>query len=171
MFERLIQRVLLAVVCCSVLVLLPVSNAWAQKDILDDTTQGIQKGAEGVKEGAVTAGEKTKEGAEAVGQGAKDVVTDDDKDTDRDETTTDRMKPSQTESGTTTKQETTTDRMKPSQTQPGSTTSGTTPSGTSSSEERRLPATAGELPLLAFIGVLALISAGALTLVRRTQRN
>jgi hypothetical protein len=152
------QRFLLAVVCCSVLVLLPFSSAWAQNDLLEGTKEGIQKGAEGAKKGAETVGEKTKEGAEAVGEGAKDLFTDDDQDTDKDETTTDRMKPGETKPGTT---------KSDTEAQSGQTES----SASSSAEERELPRTAGELPLLAIVGAMALISAGTLRVVRKAPKD
>ena len=160
MVDRLTKKVLLAVACCFALVLIPLSTASAQ-NVYDQTKEGVQKGAEGVQKGAETVGEKTKEGAEAVGEGTKDLVTDDDQDTNKDEITTDRMKPSET---------------KPSEAQSGksSTTTRTESETTTKTEGERekegLPATAGELPLLALVGALALIGSGALKMIRKAPK-
>jgi hypothetical protein len=131
----------------------------------EGTKEGIQKGAEGAKEGA-----------EAVGEGAKDLVTDDDPDTDKDETITDRTKPAETQPG----------KMSDTEAQSGTSSTGAATSGRSSSdssttetessassstEERELPRTAGELPLLAIAGVMALISAGTLRVLRRVPKD
>jgi hypothetical protein len=167
-----VQKVLLALACCFVLVLLPVSTALAQEGLLKGAQKGIEKGAEGVKKGAETAVEKTKEGAKAVGREAKDLVTDDDPDTDKDETTTERMKPGQTQSGTPVQGTTgATTKRSPS----GTTSEGTRSTGatgtteTTETGERNLPGTAGELPLLALAGALALLGARALKVGRRTD--
>jgi uncharacterized surface anchored protein len=70
-------------------------------------------------------------------------------------------------------EESTSTRQKSTETTPRTTTSPSTrtkPSTESSQTERankRLPATAGELPLLALTGVLALAAFGATKLVRR----
>jgi hypothetical protein len=148
--QTITHRVLLALACCLVLVLLPVA-ASAQGGILGQTEKGIQKGAQGVEKGVQKGVEGTKEGAEAVGHGVKKGVT-------GESTTTERQK---SQSTTTT----------PS-------TSPTTPSTTTQTEKRttettkggkRLPGTAGELPLIALIGSLALAGAVARKLVRRVE--
>jgi hypothetical protein len=169
---RLTQKIFLVFVCSFVLLLLPVSLSYGQ-DVLDATKKGIKKGAEGVKKGAETAADKTedaaeatgkgiKKGAETVGKGVKDVFDDDDDnhDTDIDHS---RMKSSETQSQTGTR----------TQTQPGAAGSTRTDSRsthTDDHEGRNLPATAGELPLLALIGTLALAGAGALRAARRAPK-
>jgi hypothetical protein len=151
--EKITQKVLLALACCLVLVLVP-AGASAQGGVLDKAGQGIKKGAQGVQKGVETGVEKTKEGAESVGHETKKAVTGEDN------TSADRQKPttqSTTPSGTTTTK---------------STTSKST-TGTKTTEEtkggKRLPGTAGELPLLAVVGSLALAGAVVARLVRRTQ--
>jgi hypothetical protein len=151
MVERLAHKVMLVVACCFVLVLLPISTA-AGQDILDKTKEGVQKGAEGVKEGAEEVGEET-----------KDVFTDDDPDTDKDEgierdaTSSERMKAGEAQE----KKSTTTSETKSSE------ATRTTTESSEESDASGLPATAGGLPILALTGVLALLSAGALRVRRR----
>jgi hypothetical protein len=144
---RLTQRVLLAFVCGLAIISLPVAAG----------AQGIiKKGAEGVQKGVETGVDKTKEGAEAVGHGVKKAVTGED-------TSTSRMKSTQTEP------------TKPSQaTTPTERTTGEPRSSSRETENaatrgERLPATAGELPLLALIGVLALAGYGTSKLTRRVR--
>jgi hypothetical protein len=180
------QKVLLAVACCFVLVLLPFSTALGQEGLLKGAKEGVQKGAEGVQKGAEavvdttkkgakavgkgaeTAVDKTKEGAKAVGKGAKDLVTDEDKDTDRDEVMTNRTKSGATRSGTTvsTPSSRTTTPGTTSSEAAGGASRSTRDTGT---EKRELPSTAGELQFLALAGVIALAGAGALKGVRRTK--
>jgi uncharacterized surface anchored protein len=152
----LTQRVLLVLVCCLAIIFLPLSAG----------AQGIiKKGAQGVQRGVETGAEKTKEGAEAVGHGAKKAITGED-------TSTSRMKSTETQS-TEPSQTTTpsdTNARSRSTTPSESTTTGS--SSTSRSTEHRagtkkLPRTAGELPLLALIGMLSLAAAGTSRLLRR----
>src|SRR4030095_3855113 len=159
---RLTHKILLAVACSLVLALLPVSSALGQ-DIWDATKKGVHKGAEGVKKGTETVVDKTKEGAKAVGKGAKDLVTDDDKDKNKNTDTYQyRMKPGQTQTQTQTR----TGTAGSSET----TSSSYTRTGTSKTGEHNLPKTAGELPLLALGGALALVGAGALRMARRAPK-
>jgi hypothetical protein len=72
--EKLTNKVLLAVACCLVLVLVPAGSA-AQGGVLSSMGQGIKKGAEGVVKGVGAGVEKTKEGVESVGHKTKRVVT------------------------------------------------------------------------------------------------
>ena len=153
----LTQRVFLVLVCCLAIIFLPLSAG----------AQGIlEKGAEGVKKGVETGAEKTKEGAEAVGHETKKVITGDDTSTSRIKSTESQStEPSQstTPSGTSTRSQSTT-----------SSRSTTTESSTSKGTEHRaggkkLPKTAGELPLLALIGVLSLAAAGTSKLIRRVR--
>jgi hypothetical protein len=149
--ETITQKVLLALACCLVLVLVP-AGASAQGGVLGKAGQGIKKGAQGVQKGVETGVEKTKEGAESVGHETKRAVTGEDN------TSADRQKPttqSRTPSETTTTKSTT-----------SKSTTGTT-EGTKGG--KRLPRTAGELPLLAVVGSLALAGAVVSKLVRRTQ--
>jgi hypothetical protein len=150
---RQTAKFLLALACCLALVAFVPVSASAQNI--------LEKGAHGVKKGVVTGAEKTKEGAEAVGKGTKDVLTGDD-----------------SKSQTTTETQTTTEpRQKPAQpTTSESTQSTTSESKTKSSattekgeKGKHLPATAGELPLLALIGGAALAASGTMKLLRRTS--
>jgi len=148
---RRTREFLLVLACCFALGLVPLSAA-AQDNIL-------KKGAHGVKKGVETGAEKTKEGAEAVGHGVKKAVTGEDTNTERTYTTQEPSKPT----------------TAPSTTAPSKSTTGTMPAkGTTSGTEKHpakgtkeLPSTAGELPLLALIGSLALAASGTLKLVRR----
>jgi hypothetical protein len=72
--EKLTNKVLLAVACCLVLVLVPAGSA-AQGGVLSNMGQVIKKGAEGVVKGVGAGVEKTKEGVESVGHKTKRVVT------------------------------------------------------------------------------------------------
>src|SRR4051812_40226039 len=92
--ERTI-RILLAVACCFVLVLIPMT-AGAQ------IKSGIEKGAKGVGKGVEYGVDKTKEGAKAVGKGVKKTFTDDD------DKTSDVDRQKSNEQVTTPSQETTT---------------------------------------------------------------
>lgn len=157
---RLTHKILLAIACSLVLSLLPVSSAFGQ-DILGAAKKGVQKGAEGVKKGTETVVDKTKEGGKAVGKGAKDLVTDDDKDNNKNTDTYQyRLKPGQTQTQTRTGTAGSTE----------TTSSPSTRTGVSKTGEHRLPKTAGELPLLALIGALALAGAGALRMARRAPK-
>ena len=158
---RLTQKILFAFLCSFVLALLPVSSAIGQ-DILGGAKKGIQKGAEGVKKGTETVVDKTKEGATAVGKGAKDLVTDDDKDKSKSTDTYQyRMKPGETQTQTQT----------PTGTVGSSGTTSKRPTHTGTTRTGHLPKTAGELPLLALVGLLAIASASALRLTRRAPKK
>ena len=152
-----LTKILLALACCLAIVLIPVA-ASAQEGVINKGAEGVKKGAEGVKKGAETAGEATKEGAESVGHGVKKAVTGEDKDTSR-------MKGSETTPSTEPSQTTTpSSEAKKSTTRTESTT---TTEKKESEESRKLPGTAGELPLLALAGALALAAAGAVRVIRR----
>jgi hypothetical protein len=147
--ERITHKVLLAVACCLVLVLVP-AMAGAQGGVLGQAGQGIKKGAQGVQKGVETGVEKTKEGAESVGHETKKVITGEDN------TSADRQKP---ETQSTTPSEPTTNKRTPPTKSVTEGTKGGKP----------LPGTASELPLLAVVGSLALAGAVASRWVRRTQ--
>jgi hypothetical protein len=146
-------KMIFATACCAVLALSPLS-ARAQ---LGGIEHGIKKGAQGVQQGVETGAEKTKEGVEA----GKNAITGEEN-----TPSENRMKPGQTQPGTTYQQ-----------TQPGTTKQGTTSteSTTTTTEstqsgqtgQRRMPKTAGELPLLALAGWSALSAAGALRIMRK----
>jgi hypothetical protein len=162
---RLSGKVLLAVACCLVIILLPVSGNAQLGHVVKKGAQGVQKGVEtGVdktKEGAETVVDKTKEGAETVGKEVKKTVTGEDTNT-----TTSRMKSTDTNSTTEPSQAT----AAPATTGSTSTSnerSGSTRAGHAGATGKRLPATGGELPLLALIGSLALAASTSSKLVRR----
>jgi hypothetical protein len=146
--ERITHKVLFALACCLVLVLVP-AMAGAQGGVLGQAGHGIKKGAQGVQKGVETGVEKTKEGAESVGHETKRVITGEDN------TSADRQKPA-TQSTT-----------PPEPTSQKSTTTKSATEGTKGG--KHLPGTASELPLLAVVGSLALAGAVASRLVRRTQ--
>ena len=144
---------LLALACYLVLVIVPAS-AGAQGGVLSKTGHDIKKGVHGVQKGVETGVEKTKGGVESVGHETKRVVTREDK------TSANRQKP-------------TTQSTTPSETNNTKSTTSKSTTGTKTTEEtkggKHLPGTAGELPLLALVGSLALAGAVVTRLVRRTQ--
>jgi len=150
---RQTAKFLLALACCFALVAVVPVSASAQNI--------IKKGAQGVQKGVETGAEKTKEGAETVGKGVKDTFSSDDN---KSQTTTET-------------QSTTEPRQKPSQPTTGESTQSTTSESKTKSttmtekgkKGEHLPATAGELPLLALIGGAALAASGTLKLLRRTS--
>jgi hypothetical protein len=135
---------LLAIVCCLVIILAPVSvSAQGVGGVVHGAKQGVEKGAGEVEKGVEGAAQKTEEGAEAVGKGVKKAVTGKDN-----ETTTDREKGSE---------------MNP-ESQPSGNESGETQ--TTEAGEKNLPSTAGELPLLALFAILCLVAAGRSRIIR-----
>ena len=134
---KLTRTTSLVFLCLLVLIFTSISpQALAQEGILDKTKEGLKKGGEEVKKGAETVGEKTKEGAEAIGRGVKKAVTGDDDDKDS------------------------INREKGTEAQPQKPTGNTSTSTEgSTSGGKEMPATAGELPLLALAGALAFASA------------
>jgi thiol:disulfide interchange protein len=142
---RLTEKVLLAMACCLALVLVPVS-------VGAQTPGGIiKKGAEGAKKGVETGAEKTKEGAEAVGEGVKKTITGDD---------TDKNRQKSTDTGSSTE---------PSQTTTSDSTSQSTDTEQAQKGSKKLPTTAGELPLLALVGGLGLAASGLLRFIHRAS--
>jgi hypothetical protein len=154
--SKLKLRVLFAIASCLVLVLAPLPARAQLGGVVEGTKHGIQKGAHGVQKGVETGAEKTKEGVVA----GKNAVTGQDN-----TPSENRMKPSQTQPGTT------------YQTQPGTTSTETTTRSTQSEstetgqtgQQRQMPKTAGELPLLALAGWSALSAAGVLRIARRKK--
>src|SRR5215510_8880049 len=183
--ERTTNKILLAVACCLVLVLVPARSA-AQGGVLGKVAHGIKKGADGVVTGVGAGVEKTKEGLESVGHKTKSVVTGEDSTSaDRQEPTTQSTTPSETtsvvtgeDSASADRQEPTTQSTTPSETTPTKTTTTEITARTKSSPEgtktegtkggKHLPGTTGELPLLAVVS-LALAGAGALSPTRFTR--
>ena len=141
-------KILLAVTCCLFIVLVPLSLS--AQNIL-------QKGAQGVQKGVETGAEKTKEGAEATGQAIKKGVTGEDT-----STNTERMKGEQQTTPGTEQQTTPSTRTQTTRESKRSTT-------TTEKKEGNLPKTAGELPLLALVGALALGAAGVSRVLRRVR--
>lgn len=136
-------RMLFVIAACFALVLVPVLGR-AQGGVLKGAKEGVQKGTTEVQKGVEQGVEKTKEGAEAVGQETKKAITGQEN------------QPSE-------------NRMKPSQ--PGSEERSTEESSKENkggeTGQKGLPKTAGELPLLALAGCLALAGAGTLKVVRQ----
>jgi len=146
--SRLKLRVLFAIASCLVLVLAPLPARAQLGGVVEGTKHGIQKGAHGVQKGVETGAEKTKEGVVA----GKNAVTGQ-----NNTPSENRMKPSQTQPGTTSTETTT------RSTQSESTETGQT------GQQRQMPKTAGELPLLALAGWSALSAAGVLRIARRKK--
>jgi hypothetical protein len=158
MITRLTHKVLLAIACCFALVCVVPLAAGAQGGI-------IKKGAQGVKKGVETGVEKTKEGAETVGRETKELFTGEDTDKD-----THRMKSSESQSTTTEQPSRTETTTKSGTTTPSTETTGTaTTAGSKAIGHKRLPRTAGEFPLLALAGALALAASGTHRLLRRPR--
>ena len=103
----------------------------------------IQKGVQGVEKGVDTGVEKTKEGAQAT----KDAITGQDQNQNQNQDQN-RMKPEESQTNPSTEQK----------------------SNESETEKKNMPRTAGELPLLALAGCLALTAAGLSRVIRR-QKN
>jgi hypothetical protein len=125
-----------------VMLLIPISSGAQTGGILGGVKKGVQQGAE-----------KTKEGAEAVGRGTKKVVTGEDNNPDNQ-----RMKSSESQSQT-------------ESTRTGSTQTESTQTQQRGTGKTNLPKTAGELPLLALAGCLALAGAAAPGLSRRLGKS
>lgn len=163
--ERRTHLISLVLACLLVITFtsLPVL---AQENIWDKTKEGVKKGTEevgeGVKKGAEAVGkgvkkgaQETKEGAEAVGRGAKKAVTghEHNEAVEREKGTGYQMQQPAT---------------RPNEAQPSQT--GKQNMG-GSTQEKGLPRTAGEFPLLALSGALALAGAALSRLVRRVKSN
>ena len=146
-------KILLAVTCCLFIVLVPLSVTAHAQNVL-------QKGAQGVQKGVETGAEKTKEGAQATGRAVKKGVTGEDT-----STSTERMKSTEQQTTPGTEQQTTPSTQRQTTTRESQRSSSTT----TSEEKQKLPKTAGELPLLALIGALALGAAGASRVLRRVR--
>jgi hypothetical protein len=144
-------KILLAVTCCLFIVLVPLSVSSNAQNVL-------QKGAQGVQKGVETGAEKTKEGAEATGHAIKKGVTGEDT-----STSTERMKSEQQTTPGTEQQTTPGTRTQTTRESKRSTTT------TGEQKEGNLPKTAGELPLLALVGALALGAAGVSRVLRRVR--
>jgi hypothetical protein len=136
-------KVLFAAVCCFALVLIPLS-AGAQGSLWHGAKKGVQKGASEVQKGA-----------ESVGQETKKAITGDDNDQTKTQSQDQNDARMKSTTGTQTETSTTTEETERGQTQ--------------QTEGKSMPRTAGELPLLALIGCLALAGAGASRLIRRLE--
>ena len=136
-------KVLPAIAGCLFLLLAPLTAKAQLGGAVQGTKHGIQKGGQEVQKGAEKGVEKTKEGAQAVGQAGKKAITGEENN------------PSKK-------------RMKPGQTQ---TTTGSTQTEGANTGQKKMPKTAGELPLLALTGWSALSAAGALHMVRRRKQQ
>jgi hypothetical protein len=152
--ERRTHLISLVLACLLVITFasLPVL---AQENIWDKTKQGVKKGAEAVGKGVKKGAHETKEGAEAVGRGAKKAVTGDEHNeaVEREKGTGYQMQQPAT---------------RPNEARPSHT--GKQHIG-GSTREKGLPRTAGEFPLLALSGALALAGAALSRLVRRVKSD
>jgi cobalamin biosynthesis Mg chelatase CobN len=144
-------KILLAVTCCLFIVLVPLSVSSNAQNVL-------QKGAQGVQKGVETGAEKTKEGTQATGREIKKGVTGEDT-----STNTQRMKSEEQTTPSTEQQTTPSTRTQTTRESRRSTTT------TTEKKEGNLPKTAGELPLLALVGALALGAAGVSRVLRRVR--
>jgi LPXTG-motif cell wall-anchored protein len=128
-----------------VMLLIPISSGAQTGGILGGAKKGVQQGADTVQKGVEKGAHETKEGAEAVGRGTKKAITGEDNNPDQS-----RMKSE-------------------SQSQTESTQTESTRTQSKATGKRNLPKTAGELPLLALAGCLALAGAAASGLRRRRE--
>ena len=182
MLERLTAKALIAL-ACSLLFALTVSPAFAQERILEGAKKGAETAVDktedvgeavgkGVKKGAEEAidktedvgqevGDKAEDVGEAVGKGVKDVFTDDDPDSDNDEGIAEGQEAE--------RQDAERQAVEPQEQNRSRTMSSATESSTE--EDRELPATAGEQPLILLIGTLALAGAAALKVIRRVPNS
>ena len=145
-FTHLISFVLV----CLLAITFTSAQALAQKNIFDKTKEGVKKGAETVGEGVKKGAHEIKEGAEAVGHGVKKAVTGEGR-----------------EKGS--EYQTTPPATRPSGTMPAET--GRHRMADSKSGGKGLPRTAGEFPLLALSGGLALAGAALSRMVRRRKSD
>jgi hypothetical protein len=154
------------VLACLLVITFTALPVLAQENIWDKTKQGVKKGpeevGEGAKKGAEVVGKgvkkgahETKEGAEAVGRGTKRAVTGDE-----------HNEAVEREKGT--EFRTQQPAMRPYEARPSQT--GKHHMG-ASTREKGLPRTAGEFPLLALSGALALAGAALSRLVRRVKSH
>ena len=152
--ERRMHLISLVLACLLVITFasLPVL---AQENIWDKTKQGVKKGAEEVGEGVKKGAHETKEGVEAVGRGAKRAVTGD-----KHNEAVEREKGTEFQ---TQQPATRPNEARPSQT--GKQNMG------GATREKGLPRTAGEFPLLALSGAMALAGAALSRLVRRVKSD
>jgi hypothetical protein len=153
MIERNLKLKLLFAVCSLALVLIPLSG-YAQDGIWSGAKHGVEKGAQGVQKGAESVGHETKK--VITGQDDQTKTQSQDQTTTQEQQNNARMKGG-TQGGTQTETSTsTTEKSERGQTKQ-----------TGEKEGKPLPRTAGELPLLALAGCLALAGAGAFRLIRR----
>jgi len=138
------------------MLLIPISSGAQDGGILGGAKRGVQQGAGTVQKGVEEGANKTKEGAESVGHETKKVITGEDNNQD-----TSRMK------GTESQPQTESTQTEPTQTRSRQTESTQTQS--KETGKKNLPKTAGELPLLALAGCLALAGAAASGLRRRRE--
>jgi hypothetical protein len=145
--DRVIQKILLALTCSLALVLVPVVAGAQDTGVVGTVKHGVQKGAQGVEEGGKAVVGKTQEGYDAT----KKAVTGEDQKTNQ-----------KTTEGTATESTTTRSTTKGA-------TKGTT-SETGKTAGKKLPGTAGELPLTGLLGTLAMAGAAASWQIERRKR-
>ena len=131
--QKLTLTVFFVLACSFVLILPPIAAQAQVGGVIHGAQRGVEKGAGAVKQGAETGVQKGKEGAEAVGRGTKEVITGEDKNQNQGNN---RMKSTESQSETK-----------------------STETTTEATTRKNLPKTAGELPLLALAGCLALAAA------------
>jgi len=153
MLEKKLTVIVVAFACCFALLVVPALASAQIGGVVNGAKHGIQKGATEAQKGVEGAVDKTKEGAEAVGRGTKKAITGED-----DNSGDNRMKPQESNPQSD-------NRMKSGQSQADQ--SSTQTESTGETQQKNLPKTAGELPLLALAGYLSLLGAGVSRLVRR----
>jgi hypothetical protein len=142
-----LKTLFVAICCFALVIVIPVSARGQLGGVVQGAKHGIQKGVE-----------KTKEGAESIGRSTKKVIT-----REHNDQNTNRMKPSETQP------ETSTTETQPQQTGETERTKQTATEQTERREQKRLPKTAGELPLLVLVGCFSLV--GAYTVADRSGRS
>src|SRR5262245_2100656 len=149
--RRFTHLISLVLICLVALMFTSLPAQGLAQGVLGKAKEGVQKGAEGVKKGAETAGEKTKEGAEAVGHGVKKAVTGEDREKGTEYQT---QQPVTRPSGTMTAESGKHHKM-----------------AAAKAGGKRLPRTAGEIPLFALSGTRALAGAALSRMVRRKKSD
>jgi hypothetical protein len=158
MMQGKLIRAVIGLVFGFVMLLIPISSGAQTGGILGGAKKGVQQGAGAVQKGVEEGANKTKEGAEAVGHETKKVITgkDNTQDNSRMKSTESQPQTESTQTESTQKRSTQTESTQTQQKATGKT---------------NLPKTAGELPVLALAGCLALAGAVASGLSRRLEKS
>jgi hypothetical protein len=158
--KRSIRLMALAAACCFALVLIPVSS-YAQLHAIVAQLGGVAHGVEhGVQKGA----QGVQKGVEGTYNKGKEVVTGEDQNQEQTQQPTEQQQTTPSENRMKSKGETQTQQYQTQQDQnqtDQNQTNQTEKSQTRETGQKRMPRTAGELPLLLMTGLLSLAGARA----------